>query len=85
MASMRKRTKIILGFAILLFVLFLLGISDRGQRYLIGTPALDHWERDDQYMGAAIAPYVYCLAPSLILTAFGAVFYIADRMHGLAK
>src|ERR1700722_17373847 len=42
------------------------GISNRGQRYLIGQPSADHRQRDDQYVGAGLAPYVYCLAPCLI-------------------
>jgi hypothetical protein len=48
---MKIRTKLCLLCSVLLLFVFVLGISDRGQRYLIGTPASDHWQRDDQYMG----------------------------------
>jgi hypothetical protein len=63
---MRLRTKLCMAVAVVLFALFLLGISEPGQRYLIGAPSEGHWMRDDQYMGAALAPYVYCLVPSLL-------------------
>jgi hypothetical protein len=62
---MRTQTKLCLATAAILLILFLIGISSRGQRYLIGAPSADHWQRDDQYMGAGLAPYVYCLAPCL--------------------
>ena len=76
---MRTRTKLFFVTAATLFVLFRIGISSSGQRYLIGTPAADHWQRDDQDMGAGLAPYVYCLAPGLILTIVGALLFFADR------
>jgi hypothetical protein len=76
---MRTRTKLCLATAAILLILFRIGISSRGQRYLIGTPSADHWQRDDRYMGAGLAPYVYCLAPCLILTIVGTVLLLADR------
>jgi len=76
---MRTKTKLCLAIAAILLILFLIGISSRGQRYLIGAPSSDHWQRDDQYMGAGLAPYVYCLAPGLILTILGTVLLVADR------
>ena len=76
---MRTKTKLCL--ATILLVLFLIGISRRGQRYLIGAPSADHWQRDNQYMGAGLAPYVYCLASCLILTILGTVLFVADRRH----
>ena len=76
---MRTKTKLCLATAAILLILFRIGISNRGRRYLIGTPSADHWQRDDQYMGAGLAPYVYCLAPCLILTIVGAVLFVADR------
>ena len=85
MAGIRMRTRLCLGLTVLLFALFLIGITERGQRYLIGKPSSDHWQRDDQYMGAGLAPYVYCLAPGSILAALAAAFYAADRKRGLAK
>jgi hypothetical protein len=76
---MKMRTKLCLLFSVLLWFVFVFGISDRGQRYLIGSPASDHWQRDDQYMGAALAPYVYCLMPAVLLILVGGVFYLRDR------
>ena len=79
MTGMRTRTKLSLALAAFLFVLFGLGISGPGQKLLIGKPSADHWVRDDQYMGAALAPLVYCLAPAIILASIGAGFYLSDR------
>ena len=76
---MRMRTKLCFLAAALFFVAFGLGISERGQRFLIGTPAADHWQRDDQYMGAGLAPFAYCLAPGMVLVLLGSSFYIKDR------
>jgi hypothetical protein len=76
---MKTKTKLCLAAAAIFLIFFLLGISSRGQRYLIGTPSADHWQRDDQYMGAALAPYFYCLAPCLILTIVGTVLFVVDR------
>ena len=68
-----------IGVAVLLFVMFLIGVSDRGQRYLVGQPSTDHWQRDDQYMGAGLAPYVYCLAPGTVFTVFGLILFLMGR------
>jgi hypothetical protein len=76
---MKMRTKLCFWCSAPLLFVFVLGISDRGQRYLIGTPASDHWQRDDQYMGAGLAPYVYCLMPAVLLILLGGVFYLRDR------
>ena len=76
---MRMRTKLCFLAAALLFAAFGLGISERGQRFLIGIPATDHWQREDQYMGAGLAPYAYCLAPGMVLFLLGSSFYIKER------
>ncbi|AFL86617.1 hypothetical protein Terro_0268 [Terriglobus roseus DSM 18391] len=76
---MGLRTKLCFLTAALLFAAFGLGISERGQRLLIGTPAADHWQRDDQYMGAGLAPFAYCLAPGIVLALLGIKFYIKER------
>jgi hypothetical protein len=82
---MRIRTKLCFIAAALLFVMFGVGISERGQRFVIGTPATDHWQRDDQYMGAGLAPYVYCLAPAVVLVLIGSVFYLKDHKRGIGQ
>lgn len=75
---MRVRTKFCLFIGVALFALFLVGISEPGQTYLIGTPSEDHWVRDDQYMGAALAPYVYCLVPSLLCFVVSGFMLVTD-------
>ncbi|HVN93205.1 MAG TPA: hypothetical protein VMT38_05900 [Terracidiphilus sp.] len=79
---MRLRTKLCLGLSVVLFGLFLLAMSAPGQRYLIGTPSPDHWVRDDQVMGAGLAPLVFCLAPSVALLIVSVVLYFSDRRSG---
>jgi hypothetical protein len=69
------------GLGVVFLVLFLIGISQAGQRYLVGTPSEDHWERDDQYMGAALAPYVYCLVPGFLFLTGSLVAYSVDRRN----
>jgi hypothetical protein len=76
---MRLWTKIMFGLGVVLLGLFLAGISPAGQSYLIGKPLEDHWERDDQYMGAALAPYVYCLVPSFLFFTGSVVTYSVER------
>ncbi len=78
MKAIRLRTKLCLGLAVALFCLFLVGISPAGQSYLIGTPSEDHWVRDDQYMGAGLAPYVYCLVPSFGLFIASGILPVYD-------
>jgi hypothetical protein len=75
---MKTRTKLCFLVAASLFVSFGLGISERGQQYLIGTPSVDHWRRDDQYMGAGLAPYAYCLIPALLALVIGIASYLKD-------
>lgn len=75
----RLRTKICLIAAAAFFAVFLVGVSEPGQRLLVGTPSQDLWVRDDQYMGAALAPYVYCLAPSVALAIASLVMLVVDR------
>jgi hypothetical protein len=70
---MRLRQKIILSFAALLCVLFLVGESGPGQELLKGKPKQNetHFEADDRYMGAGLAPFVYCLIPGVALFIYG--------------
>jgi hypothetical protein len=78
---MRTRTKITGGLAALLLACFFWGISDTGQRFLIGNPSADHWIRDDQYMGAGLAPIAYCLVPSIVMFALTIMFLVSERKH----
>jgi hypothetical protein len=69
----KLRHKIYLGCIIVLCALFFAGESDRGQDLLLGKPKPNetHWEADDRYMGAGLAPLVYCLVPAAIILIFG--------------
>jgi hypothetical protein len=71
--DMKLRQKIILGLAALLCALFLIGESGRGQVLLRGKQKTDetHSEADDRYMGAGLAPFVYCLIPGAVLFIYG--------------
>jgi hypothetical protein len=75
---MRLRTKLCFGLSILLFGLFLAGMSGPGQSYLEGTPSPDHWVRDDQVMGAGLAPVVFCLVPSVTAFIASVLLYFFD-------
>ena len=70
---MKLRQKIVLSFAALLCALFLIGESGPGQEFLRGTPKQNetHFETDDRYMGAGLAPFVYCLIPGIALFIYG--------------
>jgi hypothetical protein len=69
---LRKRYLLCLGAAAILVVLFLCGESSVGQRILQGKPVPneDHFAADDHAMGTALAPFVYCLVPSVLLMTY---------------
>lgn len=72
---MKRAVRIIFILSAVCFCLFLLGISEPGQVLLRGKipPDATHWERDDIYMGAGLAPWVYGLGSSLLLAVVGGV------------
>jgi hypothetical protein len=72
----RARNMFVLALPFLLF--FLLGITDKGQEVLRGhiPPNATHWQLDDIYMGAGLAPVVYGLAPALLLCIAGFAFLL---------
>jgi hypothetical protein len=76
---MRLRTKLCFGLSMVLLGLFLLGISPVGQHYLVGAPSPDHLVLDDQVMGAGLAPFVYCLVPSVALFLASMLLCFFDR------
>jgi hypothetical protein len=76
---MRLRTKACLTAAIVFLALFLMGESNFGQRFLVGTPPSDHWELDDRVMGAALAPFVYCLVPAMFFFAAFLVMLLLEK------
>jgi hypothetical protein len=70
---MKKAAQIAFGLAAVFLAFFLLGITDTGQTVLRGRipPNATPFELDDIYMGAGLAPWVYGLAPAVLLAAAG--------------
>jgi hypothetical protein len=80
---MKLRHRIVLICAALLFALFLIGESDSGQGLLRGTPKPNetHFEADNRYMGAGLAPIVYCLVPGVVLFIYGVGDILLSRIR----
>ena len=78
---MRLRTKLCFGLSMVLFGLFLLGMSDAGQRYLIGTPSPDHWTYENQVIGADVDPIIVCLLPGIALFIASVILFFVDRRN----
>jgi hypothetical protein len=76
-----------LAVALLLAALFFLGETDSGQVYLRGKPAnpSDHFVVDDQYMGAALAPFIYCLVPASLLFLHVCVSVIGTKFRSAKR
>ena len=72
---MKLRTKLVFALSPTFLGLFVLGVTDVGQRVLIAKllPKVDHWTADDVYKGAALAPWDYGLVPFLLLCLVGLV------------
>jgi hypothetical protein len=85
--GMKLRHRIVLMCAALLFALFLIGKSDSGQQVLRGKPKPNetHFEADDRYMGAGLAPFVYCLAPGTALFIYGVADILVYRLRRKAS
>jgi hypothetical protein len=79
MNTLGLRTKLLFTFATILFILFLAGESDAGQRLLRGEPSENPTVYQDQYGSAGIMPLVYCAVPSGVLLLLSLVSYKADR------
>ena len=80
---MNLRQKTVLACSAFLCGLFFIGESDFGQEALRGTskPNESHFEADDRYMGAGLAPFVYCLAPGVVLLIYGVGDILISRAH----
>jgi len=80
---MKRATRFTFALSILLFWLFLFGITDFGQAVLRGRipPNATHWTLDDIYMAASFAPFVYALVPSVLLALVGLAFLVAQRLR----
>jgi len=79
MSTLGIRTKLLFSLAIFLFVLFLAGETNAGQRFLRGTPSENPSVYADQYGGSGIMPLVYCAVPAGVLLLLSLVSYKADR------
>ena len=79
MRYLGTRTKLLLSVAIVLFILFVAGESDAGQRLIRGQPSENPTVYEDQYGSAEIMPFVYCAVPSGVLLLLSLVSYKADR------
>ena len=73
------RTKLLFSVAIVLFILFVAGESDAGQRLLRGQPSENPTVYQDQYGSARIMPFVYCAVPSGVLLLLSLISYTTDR------
>jgi hypothetical protein len=45
---------------------------------------MSHFQEDDVYMGAGLAPYVYLLVPSVVCGAVGILFGVLELMRNAA-
>ena len=79
MSTLGTRTKLLFTLAIFLFVMFLVGETNAGQRFLRGTPSENPSVYADQYGSSGIMPLVYCAVPSGVLLLLSLVSYKADR------
>jgi hypothetical protein len=80
-AMKRHRTKILFAISAVVFVSALLLETDKGQIMLRGTvpPNATHFERDDIYMGAGLAPVVYGGILALVFFVAGIVSWAFSR------
>jgi len=85
MGRISRRTKLCFCLAAIMFLLFALGESQMGQRYLIGSipkssgnQAADAFAADDREMGAGLTPIAFCLLPAGLLTICGLFFCALD-------
>jgi hypothetical protein len=78
---MKLRTKLQLAPSLPFLGFFVFGITDVGQRVLVGKLPLnvDHWKDNDIYMGAGLAPWVYGLIPFLAFFLFSLVSRLLER------
>ncbi len=72
------RTKLLFSVAIVLFILFVAGESDAGQRFL-RQPSENPTVYEEQHGSARIMPFVYCAVPSGVLLLLSFISYTADR------
>jgi hypothetical protein len=70
-----------LSLCVLFLVTFFVFESYAGQKWLIERalkPGMAHFQENDVYMGAGLAPYVYLLTPAVVLGGLGIFFAVLD-------
>lgn len=79
---MKRGAQFAFGFSALFLCFFVFGITDVGQVVLRGQipQSVTHGQLDDIYMGAGLAPWVYGLAPSVLLAFIGAGLFLSHRL-----
>lgn len=77
---MRLRTRILLVMSAPFLCFFAFGITNVGQRLLVGDlpKDIDHWRADDIAMGAGLTPWVYGLFPFIVLFVSGLTSWLID-------
>ena len=82
LSRMKRGAQIAFGLSVLFLCLFVFGVTDVGQAVLRGRIPQNatHWQLDDIYMGAALAPWVYGLVPSALLAFIGGGLLLLHRL-----
>src|ERR1035441_2464431 len=80
---MKRRHKICLGIAVGLLLLGLLGLTEWGQNLLRGVAPVNEtpFQADDRYMGAGLAPIIYCVVASILLFAYVSLSLLWMRLR----
>jgi hypothetical protein len=79
---LKRAAQVAFGLSIPFFCFFVFGITDVGQTVLRGhiPPNVDHWQLDDIYMGAGLAPWVFGLGPSVLLALVGSSLMVVRKL-----
>ena len=77
------RTKILLVAALILFCCFCFFVTEPGQTVLRGdiSQVKDHWQLDDIYAGAGLAPWAFMFLPSMLIFIGGLLSLRLDRQR----
>ena len=79
---MKRGAQVAFLLSILFLCFFAFGITEVGQTVLRGRipPNAGNFQLDDIYMGAALAPWLYGLLPSVVLAVVGSALFISYRL-----
>ena len=78
----KRGAQVAFGLAALFLCFFVFGVTDVGQDILRGRipPNVSYPELDDIFMGAGLAPWLFGLAPSVLLAFIGAGLLLWRRL-----